>query len=53
MQEQPKRGYENVKIVDKYLVLSLKRCKIKPFTIQDEQETVPKLSNGTSFNDYE
>jgi len=50
----PERGrrmqgaYKKITILDQYLALSRKRCKI-----DGESETAPKLSNGTSLNDLE
>jgi len=46
-------AWKNSKFFDQYLALSRKRYKIKPVTMEGEQETVPNHLNGTSFNDLE
>jgi len=44
---------KNIAIYDKYVALSRKLFKIIIVTMECEQETVPKLSNGTIFYDLE
>jgi len=42
-------GMKKIMIFDQYLALSRKWCKIEPFTMEGEYETVPNLSNGTDI----
>jgi len=47
------RGMKKITIFDQYHALSRKWCNIEPELLWNAIETAPKLSNGTSLNDFE